>query len=285
MWVLGGRSHNSFTILWFVQVTRLLGNWKENYRPWIRSDQMSGSLSFLVLVNIFNCVSAINVISNNVSFCIRTLHHIIFVYRNSKNRIKDLVCSFIPRIYLIINQSIMDKVKDKMVRLKSSDGEVMEVEEAVASKSDLIRMIIMDMGTDTTISLPEVSTTILEKIIEYCRFHTLQDPVVAPIWERSEKENWEEDWKEYRRAREEHDRRIDDLRKWDHEFVRKMDTTTLCKLVESCDYLDISNLRNLAGRCCGERITEKTMALFNDSRRSLYLPIRVKEDDVNGGAV
>ena len=154
----------------------------------------------------------------------------------------------------------MDKVKDKMVRMKNWDGEVMEVEEAVASRSGLIRMIIMDMGTHTTISLPEVSTTILEKIIEYCRFHTLQDHVVALFWEISEEENWEE----YMRAREEHDRRIDDLRKWDDEFVRKMDTTTLCKLVESCDYLDISNLRNLASRCCGERITEKTMALFNE---------------------
>ena len=100
----------------------------------------------------------------------------------------------------------------------------------------LIRMIIMDMGTHTTISLPEVSTTILEKIIEYCRFHTLQDHVIAPFREKSE-----EDWEEYISAIAEQDMRIEDLHKWDDEFARKMDTTILCKLVEACDYLDISN--------------------------------------------
>ena len=71
--------------------------------------------------------------------------------------------------------------------------------------------------------------------------------------------------------------RIEDLHKLDDEFVRKMGTTTRY-------YLDISK-EYLIGKCCGERIREKTMALFNDSRRGLSLPIRLKEDEVNGGTI
>ena len=61
--------------------------------------------------------------------------------------------------------------------------------------------------------------------------------MLAPFHEKSE----EEDWEEYISARAKHDMKIEDLHKWDDEFARKMDTTILCKLVEACDYLDISN--------------------------------------------
>lgn len=67
-----------------------------------------------------------------------------------------------------------------------------------------------------------------------------------------------------------------DLEKWDDELVMKMDNTTLCKLIVTCDYLNIPKIQDLVSRRCVDKIKKKTMTLCHNSR-SLSLPISMKE--------
>ncbi|KAI3875406.1 hypothetical protein MKW98_000083 [Papaver atlanticum] len=59
----------------------------------------------------------------------------------------------------------------KMVTLKSSDGETFDVEESVALQSQTIKHIVEDDCADNGIPLPNVTSKILAKVIEYCRKH------------------------------------------------------------------------------------------------------------------
>lgn len=58
-----------------------------------------------------------------------------------------------------------------MIVLKSSDNETFEVEEAVAVESQTIKHMIEDDCADTCIPLPNVTSKILAKVIEYCKKH------------------------------------------------------------------------------------------------------------------
>ena len=58
----------------------------------------------------------------------------------------------------------------EMVKLMTSDGELVEVEKDVAQHSVLIRGIIEDSGAEEDIPLPHVNKAILEKIIVYCKY-------------------------------------------------------------------------------------------------------------------
>ncbi|KAG6481203.1 hypothetical protein ZIOFF_057799 [Zingiber officinale] len=58
----------------------------------------------------------------------------------------------------------------KTITLRSSDGEVFEVDEAVATVSQIIKHVIEDCP-DNTIPLPNVTSKILPEVIEYCKKH------------------------------------------------------------------------------------------------------------------
>lgn len=59
---------------------------------------------------------------------------------------------------------------DKKITLKSSDGEIFEVDQEVASESQTIKYAIEDCA-ESGIPLPNVNSKILAKVIEYCRKH------------------------------------------------------------------------------------------------------------------
>ena len=56
------------------------------------------------------------------------------------------------------------------VQLVTSEGEVVEVDVDVASKSVLIKGMIDDSGVEEEIPLPNVKKAVLEKIIQYCTY-------------------------------------------------------------------------------------------------------------------
>ena len=56
------------------------------------------------------------------------------------------------------------------VKLVTSEGEIVEVDVDVASKSVLIKGMIDDSGVDEEIPLPNVKRSILTKIIEFCNY-------------------------------------------------------------------------------------------------------------------
>jgi S-phase kinase-associated protein 1 len=94
------------------------------------------------------------------------------------------------------------------VTLKSSDAELFEVDEAVALESQTIKNMIEDTGTASALPLPNVSSKILSKVLEYCKYHVeAQNPT-------DEKPAISED----------------EIKAWDQEFVN-VDQATLFDLI------------------------------------------------------
>ncbi|KAE9597896.1 putative S-phase kinase-associated protein [Lupinus albus] len=87
----------------------------------------------------------------------------------------------------------------KKITLRSSDGESFEIDAAVAIESQTIKHMIEDDCADSGIPLPNVTSKILAKVIEYCKIH-----VDKPSDE--------------------------DLKAWDADFV-KVDQATLFDLI------------------------------------------------------
>ncbi|GMN28953.1 hypothetical protein TIFTF001_002234 [Ficus carica] len=118
----------------------------------------------------------------------------------------------------------------RKIVLRSSDGESFEVEEAVALQSQTIKHMVEDDCADNGIPLPNVTSKILSKVIEYCNRHT--DSSVAPAAD-------------------------DDLKIWDAEFV-KVDQATLFDLILAANYLNIKNLLDLTCQTVADMIKGKT---------------------------
>jgi S-phase kinase-associated protein 1 len=57
------------------------------------------------------------------------------------------------------------------VTLKSSNGDLFDVNEAVAFESQTIKNMIEDTGTASALPLRNVSSRILLKVIDYCKYH------------------------------------------------------------------------------------------------------------------
>lgn len=112
----------------------------------------------------------------------------------------------------------------KKITLKSSDGEAFEVEEAVALESQTIKHMIEDDCADSGIPLPNVTSKILAKVIEYCKKHV---EAANPEDKPSE----------------------DDLKAWDAEFV-KVDQATLFDLILVCSLFDSTLLLLLCHYTC-----------------------------------
>ncbi|KAJ1413021.1 S-phase kinase-associated protein 1-like [Sesbania bispinosa] len=59
----------------------------------------------------------------------------------------------------------------RKITLKSLDGEMIEVDEAVAIQSQIVKHLTEDICVDGYIPLPNLSGKILRKVIEYCKKH------------------------------------------------------------------------------------------------------------------
>uniref|UniRef100_A0A9I9D0Y6 SKP1-like protein n=3 Tax=Cucumis melo TaxID=3656 RepID=A0A9I9D0Y6_CUCME len=122
----------------------------------------------------------------------------------------------------------------RKITLKSSDGEIFEVDEAVALESQTIKHMIEDDCADSGIPLPNVTSKILSKVIEYCKKH-----VESP---KPEDRTGSVD---------------DDLKTWDSEFV-KVDQATLFDLILAANYLNIKSLLDLTCQTVADMIKGKT---------------------------
>ncbi|ESW28184.1 hypothetical protein PHAVU_003G265900 [Phaseolus vulgaris] len=120
----------------------------------------------------------------------------------------------------------------KKITLKSSDGEAFEVDEIVALESQTIKHMIEDDCADSGIPLPNVTSKILAKVIEYCKKHVEANSADEKPTE-------------------------DELKAWDAEFV-KVDQATLFDLILAANYLNIKNLLDLTCQTVADMIKGKT---------------------------
>ncbi|KAG8660039.1 SKP1-like protein 1A isoform X2 [Manihot esculenta] len=126
----------------------------------------------------------------------------------------------------------------KKITLKSSDGELFEVDEAVALESQTIKHVIEDDCPNNGIPLPNVTSKILAKVIEYCKKH-----VETPKPDANH-----------------------ELKTWDAEFV-KVDQATLLDLIWAADYLNINGLLDLTCQTVADMIKGKTPEDVEEIRR------------------
>lgn len=126
------------------------------------------------------------------------------------------------------------------IKLKSSDGEVFDVDIEVAKQSVTIKTMLEDLGVGETneeiVPLPNVNSTILKKVLLWANYHKNDPPVV-------EDDN--------------RDKRTDDICSWDADFL-KVDQGTLFELILASNYLDIKGLLNVTCKCVANMIKGKT---------------------------
>ncbi|GJN34496.1 hypothetical protein PR202_gb23160 [Eleusine coracana subsp. coracana] len=153
---------------------------------------------------------------------------------------------------------VTEKGKEKMLTLIGSDGEAFEVEESVAMESQTIKHMIEDDCAADAIPLPNVSSKILAKVIEFCRKHVQARATEAEDGEASS---------EPKKAS------ADELKTYDAEFV-KVDQAILFDLilvhslvsgdvtfeviVKAANYLDIKLLLDLTCQTVADMIKGKT---------------------------
>ncbi|XP_050262234.1 SKP1-like protein 1B [Quercus robur] len=129
----------------------------------------------------------------------------------------------------------------KKVTLKSSDGEIFEVEETVAMESQTIKSLIEDDCANNTIPLPNVTSRILSLVIQYCKEHTSSSD------SNSSKSN-------------------EELKAWDTQFIN-VDQNVLFDLIMAANYLNVKGLLDLTCQTVADMIKGKTpeqiRAIFN----------------------
>ncbi|XP_019190347.1 PREDICTED: SKP1-like protein 1A [Ipomoea nil] len=117
----------------------------------------------------------------------------------------------------------------KMIILKSCDGEIFEVEEAVAVKMQMIKYMIDDDCVDTTIPIANATGKILSKVIEYCKSHSEAAKTSQ-----------------------------DDLKDFDANFI-KVDHKTLLDLIMAANFLNVESLLDLTCQGASNLIEKMTV--------------------------
>ncbi|XP_039139044.1 SKP1-like protein 1B [Dioscorea cayenensis subsp. rotundata] len=119
--------------------------------------------------------------------------------------------------------------------LKSSDGDFFEVEKAVAIQFHTVKGKIEDDCGNNEITLDNVTSNILSKVIKYCKKHiefTLNYTIKNEAMTK-------------------------DLKSWDEDFI-KVDRMTLFKLLQETSYLNINGLIDLCCQAVDEMIKGKS---------------------------
>lgn len=132
-----------------------------------------------------------------------------------------------------------------MVTLVSSDDKKFEVSQEVAFKSVLIKNMVEDLGDETAeIPLPRATSSVLEKIIEYCTYHKDDPPPPAPIQKTQDDQP-------------DRIRRTTDIIEWDYNFMN-LENSLIFEIMLLANYLDIVPLFDLTCKTVANKIKGKT---------------------------
>lgn len=128
------------------------------------------------------------------------------------------------------------------IKLRSSEGEAIEVDIEVAQQSVVIKTMLADLGiseggaSTEAVPLPNVNSMILRKVVQWCEYHRNDQPLP------------EDD--------ENREKRTDDIPAWDQEFL-KVDQGTLFELILAANYLDIKGLLDVTCKTVANMIKGK----------------------------
>ncbi|KAL2459970.1 SKP1-like protein 1A [Abeliophyllum distichum] len=143
-------------------------------------------------------------------------------------------------------------MQQRMIVLKSSDGETFEVEKSVVVQSKTIQDLIENNGAGSCIHLPNVTSDILVKVIEYCKRH-----VVTGVMNCAKGTPATTD----KVASE-------DLKAFDADFV-KVDQKTLFDINTAANDLKIKNLLDLTSQTKAIKRVEELFEIYKIRREEL----------------
>ncbi|KAG0348208.1 hypothetical protein BG004_005685 [Podila humilis] len=126
-----------------------------------------------------------------------------------------------------------------LVTLTSSDDVNFTIDKDVAERSFLIKNIIEDCGEhDSPIPLPNVTSAVLKKVIEYCEHHR-NDPV------------------QFQDETDDPHKRSNDIEEWDMKFIAG-DQEMLFEIILAANYLDIAPLVDVGCKTVANIMNGKT---------------------------
>ncbi|GJJ06787.1 hypothetical protein Clacol_000983 [Clathrus columnatus] len=129
-----------------------------------------------------------------------------------------------------------------MVTLETSDKVQFTVDKEVAERSTLIRNLIADVGeSDQPIPLPNITTHVLKKVLEYCEHHR-GDPLP----------DGEADHKGDNVVRQKNT----DMSEWDQEYIN-VDQEMIFEIILAANYLDIGPLLDVGCKAVANMIRGK----------------------------
>ncbi|XP_047051287.1 SKP1-like protein 1 [Lolium rigidum] len=125
-----------------------------------------------------------------------------------------------------------DEVVGKMITLISSDGEKFEIAQEAAAMSQTVNHMIEDNCVDDKgVKLPNVTSGILSKVIEYCNKHVAASGDIA-----SEQ----------------------DPKTFDVAFIIELDQATLYDIILAANFLEIKGLLDLSCQRVADMIKGKS---------------------------
>ncbi|CZT11648.1 probable SKP1-kinetochore protein complex CBF3, subunit D [Rhynchosporium agropyri] len=127
------------------------------------------------------------------------------------------------------------------ITLISNDGIPIEVEQAVAEKSMLIKNMMEDLGEgaiDTPVPIPNVNESVLKKVIEWCEHHKA-DPATTTDDDSDSR------------------KKTTDIEEWDQKFMQ-VDQEMLFEIILASNYLDIKPLLDVGCKTVANMIKGKS---------------------------
>lgn len=125
---------------------------------------------------------------------------------------------------------------EEIAVLQASDGIEHKISVKAAQMSVTLANLIKDAGISDPLPVPNVTGSVLEKIVSYCTYHTDH-----PDEGTDEKK----------------DNRSEEVRTWDEEFC-KIDQTKIFELILATNFLDILPLMDLLCQNVADNLRGKT---------------------------
>ncbi|KAK9875479.1 hypothetical protein WA026_007871 [Henosepilachna vigintioctopunctata] len=122
-----------------------------------------------------------------------------------------------------------------IIKLMSRDRRIFEIDSEILKCSSTILEMLKDFGVDAVLSLPNVNSVVVEKIIEWATHHR-NDPLSDDDGNESE----------------------NDVSSWDADFL-KIDNSTLLDITVAATYLEIKGLLKLIKKPFSDLIANKSI--------------------------